>query len=81
MIASLAALALLNAPLRQFLKVTASTLSMLTHVLAAVLAQVYVLLALPLRNNFKSRTAMSFQLMAVFFTVCENVNTQKNSAS
>ena len=37
--------------------------------------------ALPLRNNFKSRTAMSFQLMAVFFTVCENVNTQKNSAS
>ena len=39
------------------------------------------LLALPLRNNFKSRTAMSFQLMAVFFTVCENVNTQRNSAS
>ena len=55
--------------------------STLTHVLAAVLAQVYVLLALPLRNNFKLRTAMSFQLMAVFFTVCENVNTQKNSAS
>ena len=74
MIASLAALALLSAPLRQFLKVTASTLSTLTHVLAAVLA-------LPLRNNFKLRTAMSFQLMAVFFTVCENVNTQKNSAS
>ena len=59
----------------------AATLSTLTHVLAAVLAQVYVLLALPLRNNFKLRTAMSFQLMAVFFTVCENVNTQKNSAS
>lgn len=59
MIASLAALALLSAPLRQFLKVTASTLSTLTHVLAAVLAQVYVPLAHPLRNNFTLKTAMS----------------------
>lgn len=52
MIASLAALALLSALLRQFLKVTASTLSTLTHVLAAVLVQVYVPLAHPLRTNF-----------------------------
>ena len=81
MIVFLVELALANVQLAALQRVTASTLSTLTHVLAAVLAQVYVLLALPLRNNFKSRTAMSFQLMAVFFTVCENVNTQKNSAS
>jgi hypothetical protein len=66
MIASLAALALLSAPLRQFPKVTASTLSTLTLVLAAVLAQVYVLLALPLRNNINIRTAMSFQAYGCF---------------
>ena len=66
MIASLAALALLSAPLRQFPKVTASTLSTLTLVLAAVLAQVYVLLALPLRNNINNKDSHEFSSLWLF---------------
>jgi hypothetical protein len=51
MIASLAALALRNAPLRLSASRTASTLSIPTSALTAVLAQILALLRLPRLSN------------------------------
>jgi hypothetical protein len=52
MIASLAALALRNAPLRLSASRTASTLSIPTSALTAALAQILALLRLPRLSNF-----------------------------